>query len=193
MPALTRAATARPRTSSASRRLSATTRRQLPDGSSTFPAISNLYDASTNGSKKGAAGVETVYARADSNYLYLIVEGPSALGGAGSMAGEPLDRSNLFIALDTPEDHQCDRYRRHRLSETTNVPASRHVNFKGWAPDYVSKWSGPAIIPLRTTSICTSGAAAPPGTSNGDFQTVLGQGTGSSDRRCSAVRPPGNW
>jgi len=148
-------------------------------GTSTSGAGSNLYDASANGSKKGAADVELVYARADSNYLYLIVEGPSALGGAGSMAGEPFDRSNLFIALDTPKVSSSTDTGGAGSGEAANAPASRRVNFKGWAPDYVIEvvWAGGDTqadnVHLHQWS---SGVAW---TSLADFQTVLSQPTGA--------------
>ena len=148
-------------------------------GTSTSGMGSNLYDASANGARKGAADVESVYARADSNYLYLIVEGPSALGGAGSMAGEPFDRSNLFIALDTPKVASSTDTGG-TASESANAPASRRVNFKGWAPDYVIEivWAGDDTTANNVHLHQWSSGVA--WNSNADFQTVLSQGTSAS-------------
>lgn len=149
-------------------------------GTSTYGAGSNLYDASQNGSKKGAADVEVVYARVDSNYLYLIVEGPSALGGAGSMAGEPNDRSNLFIALDTPLVTSSTDTGGAGSGETANAPVSRRVNFKGWAPDYVVEvvWAGDNTTTNNVhVHDWSSGTTW---TNVGSFTTVLSQGTSSS-------------
>lgn len=142
-------------------------------GTSTFGSGSNLYDISINGAKKGAADVERVYARADSEYLYLIIEGPSALGGLGSMTGEPTDRSNLYIALDTPRVVSSTDTGG-TAAESANAPASRRVNFKGWAPDYVIEvvWAGDDTTAdnvhlYKWTSSTTW-------VNRGDFQTVLG-------------------
>ncbi len=153
-------------------------------GTSVFGMGSNLYDASANGAKKGAADVEKVYARADSNYLYLIVEGPSALGGLGAMAGEPHDRSNLYIALDTPLVGSGTDTGGTGPSESPNAPASRRVNFKGWAPDYVVEviWAGDNTtannVHLHDWTGSTTWASI------ADFQTVLNVSTGltSGDR-----------
>jgi len=79
----------------------------------------------------GGADIRQVFAHADTNYLYLIVNGPDALG----WLNEP-DFSSLYIAVDTPKIQSGTGLNGGVDGETRNAPGGRAVNFKGWDPDF---------------------------------------------------------
>jgi hypothetical protein len=79
----------------------------------------------------GGADLRQVYAHADTNYLYLIVNGPDALG----WMNEP-DYASLFVAIDSPRVQSGTGLAGGIENETRNAPAGRAVNFKGWDPDF---------------------------------------------------------
>lgn len=73
------------------------------------------------------AELSYINARVGTCFLYLEVEGPTAVNSGGS------DRANLFIAIDVNGG-----------SGVVSAPAGRRVEFSGWAPDYVVElvWEG---------------------------------------------------
>ncbi len=85
--------------------------------------------------------IANIHAYGDTNYLYLIVTGPTALG----WELEP-DLFNLYIAIDMPgRNSGNDTGAANDLAPgAATAPASRLVNFKGWDPDYVVElvWRG---------------------------------------------------
>jgi len=87
------------------------------------------------------ADLANLYTYADTNYLYLIVTGPTSLG----WENEP-DRFNLYLAIDMPgqtSGNDSGLFGDAAPGAAT-APASRLVNFKGWDPDYVVElvWRG---------------------------------------------------
>lgn len=85
--------------------------------------------------------IANLYTYADTNYLYVMVTGPTALG----WELEP-DLFNLFVAIDVPgKISNTDTGSTGDLAPgAANAPANRLVNFKGWDPDYVVElvWRG---------------------------------------------------
>ena len=85
--------------------------------------------------------IANLYTYADTNYLYVMVTGPTALG----WELEP-DLFNLFVAIDVPGNiSQTDTGSTGDLAPgAAHAPAGRLVNFKGWDPDYVVElvWRG---------------------------------------------------
>ena len=75
------------------------------------------------------ADIHDVWMHADTNYLYLIVGGPDALGGP------QLDLSNVYLLLDRPNQISNTDVGNTTI-EPVNAPGGRRVNFKGWDPDY---------------------------------------------------------
>ncbi len=98
---------------------------------SSFIFYNDEEEAVDLGDFDGDADIRQVRLSSDPDYLYILVEGPSALGWAGGP-----DLANLFIAIDIPVretgadvDRGCDF--------EANAPAGRAVNFRGWDPDWV--------------------------------------------------------
>jgi len=90
----------------------------------------------------GDADIQQIRVASDPNYLYVIVEGPTALGWDNEA-----DRANLYVAIDVPTlqsntdtGNQCDT--------EPNAPAGRMINFKGWDPDAVIEliWQGSSVL-----------------------------------------------
>ena len=146
--------------------------------SPTTGGLGNLYTASDNAGVKGASDITGVLAYADPNYLYIIVDGPSALGGLGSMATEPKDFSNLFVAIDMPGVSSATNTGGTMASEAVNSPDGRRVNFKGWAPDYAIEtvWAGDNTTVGASKLWSAAGAWG----SSADFNTTLSTNTGSA-------------
>lgn len=90
----------------------------------------------------GDADIQQVRVATDPNYLYVLVEGPTALGWLNEA-----DRANVYVAIDSPmlesntdSGSLCD--------SEPNAPAGRMVNFKGWDPDVVVEliWMDEAVL-----------------------------------------------
>lgn len=124
------------------------------------------------GTLGGTAELAQIYAHADRRYLYLVVQGPTALGGGGSMVNPPADQSNLYIPIDVPNITSDASTGGIGADEVADAPASRRVNFKGWSPDYVVEviWAGNDTT-TDNVHLWQNGAGTT-WTAVGDFQTV---------------------
>ncbi len=124
----------------------------------------------------GTADIQQFHVSWDADYLYLLVEGPSAYGDGGTIP----DRMDLFIAIDTDNNTTPGT-----TFNSTWVYDNKRVDFAGWDPEYFVKFEnenyGQMINSIGSAAVNDIDNTVP--TATGSFETVINRANATSEVR----------